>query len=415
MNFLLIILSVMTWTIKDKHSVTGDGTQPYGVVTSYSCTNSKGTVRANDEAVLTLSQLGGVTIDKVEVYVKSNKTGGAGVFTVSLNGTKITTKSGSLKDWFGAFDNDAFHALTLLSTSCQAANQLEVSLQGTANTLYIEKYVITWSPAAPRTVTLMKGAESLTQLTETEGGAGVLLPDVEDLDTWTFIGWTNWEFWAIHFKPTLFPANSVYYPSKNTTLWAVYAYQHPTLQRIATELTSGEYLYVNRKANIALTGVPDENGRMTHAQADETDEEQFYTIELVTDSTAYITHTVTQIPIGYSDALKIVPHASLWKIYHQDEESIFYTEIKGKKYVLWLNIEDLQTREYYAGLQPANSVTPSPMVLMLPNPLPEEPVFTCHPEGNGIHFVPAQQSEPFVLRFGNYRLIIKDGKKSMQL
>ena len=172
---------------------------------------------------------------------------------------------------------------------------------------------------------------------------------------------------------------------------------------------------MNRKANIALTGVPDENGRMTHAQADETDEEQFYTIELVTDSTAYITHTVTQIPIGFSDALKIVPQASLWKMYHLDEESIFYTEIKGKKYVLWLNIEDLQTREYYAGLQPANSVTPSPMVLMLPNPLPEEPVFTCHPEGNGIHFVPAQQSEPFVLRFGNYRLIIKDGKKSMQL
>ena len=87
MNFLLIILSVMTWTIKDKKTVTGEGTQPYGVVASYSCTNSKGTVRANDEAVLTLSQLGGVTIDKVEVYVKSNKTGGAGVFTVSLNGT----------------------------------------------------------------------------------------------------------------------------------------------------------------------------------------------------------------------------------------------------------------------------------------------------------------------------------------
>ena len=405
----------MTWTIKDKNSVTGDGTIPSCLSAEYSCTNTKGTVRADDEAVFTLSSLGGITIDKVEVYVKSNKTGGAGSFALTVNGSTAATKKGTLKDWFGAYDNTNYHALTLLSSSVANANELVVSLTGTANSLYIEKYVITWSPAPPHTVKLMKGVDTYATLTEREGGAGVLLPSMPDEESWHFVGWTTWEFWAIHFMPEVILPNNTYYPSSDATLWAMYIYYNPTEQKVVTELTSGDYLYVNSLSGMALTGVPDANGWMDYAVADETDEMQYYTIDLVTDTTAYITHTASQIPIGYSDALKIVAQQSLWKIYHRGEETIFYADIKGKRYVLWLNVWDSATQDIYAGLQLTTNLT-SPMILMYPNPQPEEPTFTCHPEsGYGIHFVPAEKQAEYILHIGNYRLIIKDGKKTMQL
>jgi hypothetical protein len=174
MKLLLLILSVMTWTVKDKNTVTGDGAYPYSIEANYSCTNTKGTVRANDEAVLTLTNMGGITVEQVEVYVRSNKTGGAGQFTVSVNGRNEATKSGSLKDWVGAYDNTNYHAVKLLSKTYANANELEITLVGTANSLYIEKYVITWSPAQPHTVTLMNGIDTYATVSETDGGGGQL-------------------------------------------------------------------------------------------------------------------------------------------------------------------------------------------------------------------------------------------------
>lgn len=415
MNLLLLILSVMTWTIQDKNTVTADGSCPNSVIAEYSCTNTKGTVRANDEAVLTLTNLGGITVDKVEVYVRSNKTGGAGTFTVRANGNTVSTKNGSLKDWTGSYDNTNYHAVSLLSKTCAQVEALSITLNGTANALYIEKYVITWSPAPPHTVTLMNGVDTYATVSETEGGAGILLPDMNDYEYWYFVGWTNWEFWAINTMPDFYLPNNMYYPAADCTLWAMYVYHNPSEQRVVTNLTSGDYLYVNSEAGIALTGVPDENGWMDYAVANEADERQYYTIDLVTDSTAYITHTASQIPIGYSDGLKMVAKQSLWKIYHAEEQTIFYMEKNGKKYVLWLNVWDSRTEDIYAGLQSTNKLN-SPMVLLYPNPQPEEPTFTCHPEsGYGIHFVPAEKQAEYILQIGNYRLIIKDGKKTMQL
>ena len=415
MNVLLLILSVMTWTVKDKNTVTGDGAYPYSIEANYSCTNTKGTVRANDEAVLTLTNMGGITVEQVEVYVRSNKTGGAGQFTVSINGRNEATKSGSLKDWVGAYDNTNYHAVKLLSKTYANANELEITLVGTANSLYIEKYVITWSPAQPHTVTLMNGIDTYATVSETDGGDGILLPNMDDYECWYFVGWSTWEFWAIHSMPTVYKANTVYYPASDETLWAMYVYHNPTEQTLVTDLVSGDYLYVNTDASIALAGVPDENGRMGYLTADPTNEKLYYTVDLVTDTTAYITHTSSQTPIGYSDGLKMVAKKSLWKIYHDETQTLFYMEHNGKKYVLWLNVWDTGTGDTYAGLQVTNNLT-SPMALMIPNSSPEEPTFTCHPEsGYGIQFVPDEKRADYILQIGNYRLMIKDGKKMMQL
>ena len=62
MKMLIIILSVMSWVVESKSSVSGSGDIPTGVSASYSCSYQKGTVRANDEATLILTGMGGLKV-----------------------------------------------------------------------------------------------------------------------------------------------------------------------------------------------------------------------------------------------------------------------------------------------------------------------------------------------------------------
>ena len=167
MNLLMLILSVvMTWTVDSKSSVSGEGTYPSLMNVSYSCSYQKGTVRANDEATITFSNMGGMTIDQIEVYLKSNKSAGSGIFYVQANGNAVATIEGSLKDWVGFYDNSEYHSVLLLQKALKNVDELSITLEGTVNSLYIEKYVIQYTPASVKSVTLMKGDTEYTTLTE---------------------------------------------------------------------------------------------------------------------------------------------------------------------------------------------------------------------------------------------------------
>ena len=115
MNLLLVLLSVITFTVETKNSVTmtGDGAWPYDISVIYDCSYQTGHVRAGDVATLTLGNLGGMAIEQIEVYVKSNKDAGAGTFEVQANGETVSTKSGTLKNWVGMFDNVNYYGDTI--------------------------------------------------------------------------------------------------------------------------------------------------------------------------------------------------------------------------------------------------------------------------------------------------------------
>ena len=410
----ILLATVMTWTVESKSTVSGEGLWPYDIEVAYNNTYSKGTVRGGDDAVLTLRHLEGITIEQVDVYVKSNKTAGAGTFTVQTDGMTIASKSGSFKDWTGAYDNDAFHAISLFAGQQTRVNELVVSLHGTENSLYIEKYVIQYAMRSPRTVTLMCGDRVYTDLTEEQSGAGVLLPNLPDTAQWTFAGWSSTAFHQTTAVPVLRAAYSTYYPEdEDEVLWAAYRYADQPEQVYMTEPESGEYLYVNRQNNTALSGVPSD-GRMTALPVDMANKAQVYTVDFVGTDTAYITHSATGAPIGCSET-QMATNASPWLVYHDGEETIFYTVIKGKKYVLWLNIRDTYGT-FYAGLFQADELSGAPMALCYPDP-PEEPVYTCYPEfGLGWQDV---QSAPtgteYILRLGNYELRIKNGEKKLKI
>lgn len=272
------------------------------------------------------------------------------------------------------------------------------------------------STKAACTVTLMKGASSYTTLTESSSGAGVVLPEMPDTADWHFIGWSETNFQTVYTKPEIIEAGSTYRPKHDITLWAAYRYTPVIPDEYVEELNNGDYLYVNSELEIALTGVPSKEGTMNYHKKNKYDEQQVYHIDFASPDTAYITHKPTNTPIGYASK-KMAAKASPWLVYHDGEETLFYTKIGKDTYVLWLNILDSYGNTY-AGLikaQPASS----PMSLMVAKEKPQE-VYTCYPDaesavGNVQPDSPAWQQDDLILPFGNYRLHVRNGHKYLQL
>ena len=415
MKLLCIILTVMSWVVESKNSVSCQGTPPESCSAHYSCSYQKGTVCAGDVATLQLTSLGGITIEGVEVYMRSNKSAGAGVLTLKVNGQTVVTKSGTFKDWTGSYDNENFHAISLLSTAVAGAQEMEIRLEGMENSLYIEKYVITYTPVAPRTVTLFYGAREWGQLTEAQGGAGVVLPLVSDTANWYFAGWSDSDFGSSTSKShTLYAAGERFYPSADCSLWAVFAWQPLKEKGYLIDLQSGTYLYVNSASNQALSGVPLE-GKMAAADVDDKDLNQHYYVHFTDAQTAYITHVATGTPIGYSGT-EMAPTASAWQVYHEGDQTLFYMTYENKTYVLWLNIQyNTDETSTYAGLLPATLGT-SPMHLQYVQTTGEN-YYTCHPEwAQGMDRTAEDQSgvqdkARFLMHLGQYDLLLINGQK----
>ena len=400
---------MMTWTVESKNAVTGEGFPP-GMGAQYSCTYQKGTVRAGDEAVLALTHMQDMTVDRVEVYMRSNKSSGAGVITITINGEERAYKEGTFRDWTGAYDNSDYHPIAVLEERFEGVQELTISVKGTTNSLYIEKYVISYTPAQAKTVTLMAGNNVYGSLSETQGGAGVILPAAPDTAQWIFMGWSETEFGEIHETPVLLASGSLFMPSEDCTLWAVYGGKEENEAQVVTELVNGKYRYVNRDSRKTLTGLP-ENGKMQAGTLNPSDEDQEYTFTFTDNNTAYITHTRTGQPIGRQGTGMAI-QASEWSVYHEGEETLFYTTIGGKNYVLWLNIYVAKDQPTYAGLLQADPMT-SPMVLMIAQP-ETGPVYTCHPEHpQGMETIRTDGHE-YRFPFGPYELVIKNGQKQLR-
>lgn len=266
-----------------------------------------------------------------------------------------------------------------------------------------------------RTVTLMNGTYTYSALTESSSGSGVVLPELADTADWHFIGWTETLFHTAYKKPDVIAAGSTYRPKNDITLWAVYQYRPADPDEYMTEVKNGDYLYVNREADIALQGLPSEKGQMSTAKTNKYDSRLVYHVDFATPDTAYITHKESNTPIGYSSK-KMAAKASPWLVYHSGDETLFYTKIESSTYILWLNIFDSQDANEYAGLLKAAPGT-SPMSLMAAKEKPVE-AYTCYPDSElGIDEVQRDNvsGSEYVLPLGNYRLHIRSGKKYLEV
>ena len=410
MNLLLILLSVMTFTVETKTTVSMSGNWPYGIDAAYECSYQKGQVRNGDVATLSLTGLGGIVVEQVEVYVKSNKEAGAGTFEVMVNGSTASTKSGSLKNWVGKFDNQNYHAVSLLGKSFSDVHELTIRLTGTVRSLYIERYVITYGAAPEHTVTLMKGDEVYETLREASGGQGVVLPGMESEPDWQFCGWTKTPFESeMTTSTSWYPFGCTYYPSEDETLWAVYAYE-PEQTVYEQELVSGDYIYMDASNLIAMTGVP-VSGKMGATFANIEDLNQWYTIEFTASGdSATIRHKATGTCIGYSGT-KLVEKNSQWAVYHDGPVTAFYTTTNNHTYMLFPGY-DYGGGEY-TQLFLVTDVSQAYTALVSTEPV--EVIYSCYPERlQAIEQVEEEKHE-VIVPFGIYELHIKDGHKRLRI
>lgn len=410
MRLLLILLSVMAWTVESKNAVSGDGTWPYDIEVSYTNTYQKGQVRAGDKAVLTLGHLEGITVEKVSLAMRANANAGAGLVSVTVNGQSLTSREVTYKE--------VSDAVVVFEGVQNGVQELEISVEGEQNSLYVDAFTIYWAAGPPHTVTLMKGSEVYDTMTEEQGGHGVVLPKLSDEEAWRFEGWCTWEFWEVKWDVKIHKGGQRYYPGSDCTLWAVYRYDNEPEMVYQKTLESGTYIYANSIAGKAISGVP-ENGKMGSSLTMKDDANQHYYITFnAAGDSATIQHKKTGTYIGYS-GIKLDSKPSKWCVFHKDDKTAFYMQNKGKTYILWPSMLD-DTAEY-AGLYITEKIEQTPTVLIPvgDSTEPVEPVYTCHPESpQGLETVSGEGLElsgEWVIPFGIYKLIIKDGKKELRL
>ena len=419
MRLLMLILSaVMTWTVETKNSVSCEGTYPASMIVEYSCSYQKGTVRAGDIATIAFSNMGGMKIEQIEVYVRSNKSSGAGRFLVVADGITVDSIEGTMRDLTGAYDNVDYHSLRLLHMPVPEVEELSVSLEGTVNSLYIEKYVIQYTPASAKSVTLMKGDAVYSVLTEKKSGAGVLLPSMPDEGNWRFLAWADSHFYENTTMPEVCHYPGRFYPAKDDTLWAVYSYEMSIHEVVATTLSDGLYLYADSTFMIAMKGAV-VDGFTSNAAVNISDVSQIYEIDFdETCETATIYHPATDTYIGYQNK-KLAAVETPWQVYHSGMTTAFYTRSDTTTYFLWPNyVKDIINNEYIscAALIMASDISAAPTILISVDEMLDEPVYTCHPErGLGMEDTPAPYSGGYEIPMGNYRMVIRNGQKTIHI
>ncbi len=403
----------MTFTVESKSKVTADGIWPGSMSATYKNTGKKGDVTDKDTATLTVSGLDGIRIEKVEVYLKSNKSSGAGVITMKADGQEFYRLSGDYHDWFGEYNNSDYQAKGW--SGAKTVNTLEVQVIGTKNSLHIEKYEITWhQTSTAHEVTLMKGSE----LIETLHGETVVLPSMPDTANWHFMGWTVVPFYALDVNLHDMIAAGVYRPSADITLWAVYSYKKPVEECVVTELQDGAYVYADLNSGMAMSSgiVAEEAGADS---IDLRDLAQYYEVTFDTDGKAYIRlmYVYGEEYIGYKGN-RLANTATAWEVYHDGNKTAFYTMYNDKVYMLFPGKWNEKTNQYVTCLYQTKNIEGTETVL-----LQTEGAFdvniTCYPEvGLGVELTNEGMKEltnEWVIPFGNYELIIKDGKKYLRL
>lgn len=417
MLLTLLFGLVMTWTVESKSSVTSSGDVPNAVAAAYANTYQKGDVRKGDTAIFVMSGTAGLTMQKVEIYLRSNSTAGAGVLTVYADNQQIGQKSGDFKNWFGSYDNANYHALTLWQGT-RKANLWTIQVVGTTNSLHIEKFVFTYQPAPTYSVTLMNGNETYCTLTETEGGSGVFLPALESNDAWTFIGWTPYEFWQTASAPAYHAAGSVVYPTNNTTLWALWKRKNQSENNYVEDLQTGDYIYCETTQQYAMSGVP-QDGKAGTTVVQPTNPDIVYHIVFdETLETATIQHKSSGTFIGYTNTStpQLTAAQSTWQVWHGNARTAFYMTRNNKIYILWPATMVGESFNFCTSLMNVNfsNIEQTTTALLVPTE-EETPYFTCHPESpEEIDNIPATERE-WVIPMGTYKIYIHNGKKELRL
>ena len=205
----------------------------------------------------------------------------------------------------------------------------------------------------------------------------------------------------------------MYLPKSNETLWAVYESRPKIELTEATDLQTGVYIYADTQTNKVLSGgISGGVAGVAEMNINRTD--QWYEVQFLPDGTATIQLMYTYEQIGFSGT-ELASESSYWKVYHEGTKTAFYTEVKGKTYMLFPGYMQYNTNEYCTALVKVDDLSKTKTALFDVSPMMEEPLYTCYPNKEQAVETVQSPHQPYVLHFGPYELIIENGKKSLKL
>ena len=422
MKLLLLLLSVMTFTVQTKNSVSAEGSFPYDMEVDYACNYQKGTVRNGDTATLTLSNLGNLGLESVQIYLRSNTSSGAGKLTITADNTSLMGKTGTYQSWFGAYDNTNYHPIGWTGNYRLENGRLQIRLVGTTNSLYIEKYEIqyTLNQPAARTVSLYSEGRLIETLEEPYGGQGIQLPRCEDREGWAFYGWaTNDIATQTTSAPvSIYRAGQWLFPQQDMTLYAVWTSSQMIAEKPLGELASGYYIIEHQQYDRRLTG-PVSGGYVSLVKSDAnvTENDVYYLEFSVEDSTCTIRNYTYKNYIGFTQSALSTTKQSWNCSLLKDSTFLFYCHRYNQKMdVLFPDFRDeemLATRAHLRGVKYDPQLTSQWALYAVPDPA--APIYYYSYPSLTPVVLPQAEPNTFIIPIGIYELHIQNGKKTIYL
>lgn len=220
----------VTYTITSKTAVSTRGTAPSGSSATYSQTYSTtaGQMTSGNSTTLTLSGYEGTTITGITLSMKSNSSSGKGSLSVTVGSTNIASISNAAfnnASWYGSWSTSYVNVTPTISTSyeIQSGENVVITINATANSLYIASYTITY--AKPYLVTFDKegGISDPSPIY----GSRIILPSASPSDDcalqgWEFAGWATSAQSETATPIILYKEGTVFIPTATCSLHAVY-------------------------------------------------------------------------------------------------------------------------------------------------------------------------------------------------
>lgn len=367
----LLHAEVATYTVTSYHAISlTDGTAPDGSVVTFNSTTASGArVTAGNSATLTVSGYDGQFIRSMTLQMHSNKSGGGGSLHAYLGETEVATiADASFADptWNGAYAGSESWVNIRVpferGFTVPDGSVLTIVVEASANSLYVGGCVIGYRTGSglsiPKVVSFSTGTEeTLPPVQEAEAGRGVLLPSLPDPDmVWHFLGWMETQQPHTEVCPAYHRAGTIYFPNRNTTLYALYTNKSGREELVQDTLfASGKYAIVSATYSVMMQGEVNDRKVLStpvtlsqgedglYRLAQETIPEDCRYNIVFTDSTATVQHVASNSFVGYytsSNGLQAVERE--WSVQEMAEHSLcFYhgRTIDGLAYCLYSSFD----------------------------------------------------------------------------
>ena len=441
MSFLCILAAVASFVIETKSSISASGDLPEGATAIYECTYQKGHLTKGNTATLTLTGWQRACIQRVTLYMRSNKTSGAGSLLMQVGGNtvwKIAESPFNSKTWYGNYIDTFVPISHSFSPSVSSSEgDVQITVSASENSLYIERYEIEWEQAETRPYTVgfvADGYGIAEQASEAAVGEGIELPLFPNISDWFFIGWSEVPIVETTSCPRLYMAGSRYFPSFDTRLYAVYTnYDSPNLRTTqCTEARSGYYALAFPITKNALNGCVEETMcgvPLTEVALQKNSEGRYerlfgilpsmvYSVDFLNDSIAHLWQAESGVGIGYKNG-KVCAGISDWHYrILADSTFAFYVPQDSVRSRVLTAYYDSKNQCWLAScVSLANSSLKSQALLFEADYTDLPILYTSFPYGQGIPSVSTlpEVTGTNVVQMGIYRLyIMSNGKKILQ-